>query len=109
MKPITIFKFCEVLLAVGILGLPLERHYGAHILFSSLLHHPARSVTGRGKVACGVRWTSERQAEGRGRDGIGSIQARGGGRLTIGGLRYVHAFLAILTPHLQTSITYQCH
>ena len=24
-------------------------------------------------------------------------------------LRYVHAFLAILTPHLQTSITYRCH
>ena len=24
-------------------------------------------------------------------------------------LRYVHAFLSILTPHLQTSITYQRH
>ena len=23
--------------------------------------------------------------------------------------RYVHAFLAILTPHIQTFITYQCH
>ena len=70
-----------MLLAVGIFGLPLERHhpniviiniqvqYDAHMLFSSLLRYPVRSVTGRGEVAYGGRWISGRRVEGHGRDG----------------------------------------
>ena len=91
----TIFKYLGILLAVGILGLPLDttsqfhhhhtivslrRRYGAHAYFIVVACRttPSDSAQTAEGLACERRWTSGRCAEGNGQAG-GWLHEPGGG------------------------------